>query len=179
MELSNYPCPNKTRYYKIEAIQIPIVYNKYGDHDPDGLLYMLKKDAGRIRQKAFELFDQEIPQPCDEVIPLVIRANLGDRIIISFSHSLNRPLSIHVQGLEYDVQTSDGANVGYNKDSTGAFVIAWKMEAAYCLMAPLYHHFARLRIVLFLLKRIKCIPAIPILSMEQLEKHLYNFHLAS
>lgn len=127
MELSAYPCPNKSRHYEIEAIQIPIVYNKYGDHDPDGLLYVLKKDAKRIRKKAIELFNQDIPQPCDEVVPLVIRANVGERIIISFSHSLNRPLSIHVQGLDYDVQTSDGANVGYNKDTTttGQITYTW------------------------------------------------------
>lgn len=118
MELCHYPCPNKTRYYEIEAIRLPIVYNKYGDHDPDGLLYVLKKDANRIKKKALELFEQDIPQPCDEVVPLVIRANVGERVIITFSHSLNRPLSIHVEGLDYDVQTSDGANVGYNKDST-------------------------------------------------------------
>ena len=36
----------------------------------------------------------------------------------AFSHSLNRALSIHVQGLRYEVQTSDGASVGYNRDST-------------------------------------------------------------
>lgn len=45
MELWNYPREQKTRLYEIEAIQIPIVYNGYGDHDPDGLLYVLKKDA--------------------------------------------------------------------------------------------------------------------------------------
>lgn len=77
MELSDYPCPNKSRHYEIEAIQIPIVYNQYGDHDPDGLLYVLKKDADRISKKAIELFNQDIPQPCDEVVPLVIRANVG------------------------------------------------------------------------------------------------------
>lgn len=43
---------------------------------------------------------------------------MGDKIVISFSHSLNRALSIHVQGLKYDVQTSDGASVGFNRDST-------------------------------------------------------------
>lgn len=118
MELCNYPCPDRTRYYEIEAIQIPIVYNKYGDHDPDGLLYVLKKDAERIREGALRNFNQEIPQPYEEVMPLVIRANVGEKIIIQFSHSLNRSLSIHVQGLEYDVQTSDGASVGFNKDST-------------------------------------------------------------
>lgn len=118
MELCNYPCPCKERHYEIEAIQIPIVYNKYGDHDPDGLLYVLKKDAERIRNGAIKNFNQEIPQPYEEVMPLVIRANVGEKIIISFSHSLNRDLSIHVHGLDYDVQTSDGSNVGYNKDST-------------------------------------------------------------
>lgn len=118
MELCNYPAPVKTRFYEIEAIEIPIVYNKYGDHDPNGLLYVLKKDSGRIREGAIRNFSQEIPQPYEEVKPLVIRANKGDEVVISFSHSLNRPLSIHVHGMEYNVQTSDGANVGFNKDST-------------------------------------------------------------
>lgn len=118
MELCNYPCLNKIRYYEIEAIEIPIVYNKYGDHDPNGLLYVLKKDANQIRQSAIRNFNQEVPQPYEEVMPLVIRANVGEKIVISFSHSLSRSLSIHVQGLDYDVQTSDGASVGFNKDST-------------------------------------------------------------
>ncbi len=118
MELCAYPIQEKTRCYEIEAIEIPIVYNKYGDHDPNGLLYVLKKDAERIKEKALENLRMEIPQPYEEVRPLVIRANVGDKVIIRFSHSLDRPLSIHVQGLQYDVQTSDGASVGYNKDST-------------------------------------------------------------
>lgn len=59
--------------------------------------------------------------------PLVIRANVGDTVKIAFSHSLNRALSIHVQGLRYDVQTSDGASVGFNKDSTtkGHILYTW------------------------------------------------------
>ena len=40
MELCEYPKNAKLREFEIEAIQIPIVYNKYGDHDPDGLLYV-------------------------------------------------------------------------------------------------------------------------------------------
>ena len=77
------------------------------------------------------MFEQEIPQPCEEVMPLVIRGNVGDKIVISFSHSLNRPLSIHVQGLKYDVQTSGGANVGYNKDSTTNHQITYTWYAAH------------------------------------------------
>lgn len=131
MELCNYPTADKTRFYEIEAIEIPIVYNKYGDNDPNGLLYVLKKDADRIRKGALENFSQEIPQPYDEVKPLVIRANAGEKVIISFSHSLNRPLSIHVQGLSYDVQTSDGANVGFNNDSTTKHKITYTWYAAH------------------------------------------------
>ncbi len=117
-ELCEYPVLEKARYYEIEAIEIPIVYNKYGDHDPNGLLYVLKKDADRIREEAIRNYEKEIPQPYEEVRPLVIRANLGDKVMIRFTHSLNRTLSIHVQGLAYDVQTSDGSSVGFNRDTT-------------------------------------------------------------
>lgn len=118
MELCNYPCRSRVSEFDVEAIQIPIVYNQYGDHDLDGLLYVLKEDAERIKRGALRNFNQDIPQPYEEVQPLVIRVNLGDEVKIHFHHSLNRKLSIHVQGMEYDVNTSDGASVGYNQDST-------------------------------------------------------------
>lgn len=118
MELCNYPSAQKCRFYEIEAIEIPIVYNKYGDHDPNGLLYVLKKDAKKVREAALNNFHMTPPQPAKEVKPLVIRANVGDQIKVSFTHSQKRDLSIHVQGLRYDVQTSDGASVGFNKDTT-------------------------------------------------------------
>lgn len=118
MELCCYPDNRRIREFSIEAIQIPIVYNKYGDHDPDGLLYVLEQDAKKIKEQTLLNFQKEVPQPYEEVMPLVIRACLGNEIRIRFRHSLNRRLSIHVQGLSYDVQTSDGANVGFNRDST-------------------------------------------------------------
>lgn len=130
MELCNYPCSIKKRRYEIEAIQIPIVYNRYGDYDPDGLLYVMKKDADRIRAGAIRNFNLDTPQPFEEVMPLVIRANVGEKIEIQFFHSLNRPLSIHVQGLEYDVQKSDGAAVGFNRDSTTMSQITYTWYAA-------------------------------------------------
>lgn len=129
MELCCYPCPIKTRTYDIEAIELPIVYNKYGDHDPNGLIYVLKKDANRIRENALRNFSQKIPQPSPDVVPLVIRANIGETVVIHFSHSLNRPLSLHVLGMDYDVQTSDGADVGYNKDSTTCHRITYTWYA--------------------------------------------------
>ncbi|MGN0291224.1 MAG: multicopper oxidase domain-containing protein, partial [Lachnospiraceae bacterium] len=144
MELCKYPENIRVRTFHIEAIQIPIVYNKYGDHDPDGLLYVLAEDARRIEKGAFENFNQEIPQPYEEVKPLVLRVNQGDEVHICFKHSLKRPLSIHVQGLEYDVQTSDGASVGFNHDSTTSSEIQYvwyaKTEGVY-----LFHDMADAR----------------------------------
>ncbi|MEE1356868.1 MAG: multicopper oxidase domain-containing protein, partial [Clostridia bacterium] len=78
----------------------------------------MKQDSERIQQKARELFNQPVPQPYEEVRPLVIRANVGDTVQINFENKLNCRASIHVQGLSYDVLTSDGANVGFNPDTT-------------------------------------------------------------
>lgn len=118
LELSDYADTGQVRVYDIEAVSLPIVYNKFGDHDPNGLMYVLKQDSVRIQQRARELFDLPTPQPYEEVRPLVIRANVGDTVQINFENKLNRRASIHVQGLSYNVLTSDGANVGFNPDTT-------------------------------------------------------------
>lgn len=118
MELCKYPETGNVRTFHIEAIQIPIVYNKYGDYDPDGLLYVLEEDAERIKREALRRFEMDIPQPYKEVQPLVIRVNRGDTVKVRFRNPLDRRLSIHVQGLSYDVNTADGSSVGYNNDST-------------------------------------------------------------
>ena len=116
--LSDYPDTGQIREYDIEAISLPIVYNQYGDHDPNGLLYVLREDSQRIRKEALRNFRQPIPQPYEGVQPLVIRANLGDTVRIRFFNQLGRRASIHVQGLSNSVLTSDGANVGFNPDTT-------------------------------------------------------------
>ena len=38
-DLSLCPKNKPVRVYHIEAISLPIVYNRFGDHDPNGLLY--------------------------------------------------------------------------------------------------------------------------------------------
>ena len=117
------------REFEIEVISIPIVYNKYGDHDPNGLLYVLKKDAKRIKTKALENFKRVIPQPYKEVRPLVLRANAGDEIVVNLYNSIGRNVSMHVQGLSYDVTTSDGTFVGMNPDTTTSKQITYKWYA--------------------------------------------------
>lgn len=49
--ICDYPDSHIVRTFDIAAISLPIVYNKYVDHDPNGLLYVLKEDADRIERK--------------------------------------------------------------------------------------------------------------------------------
>lgn len=109
---SEYPAARPVRTFDVEAISLPVVYNKYGDHDPNGLMYVLAKDSRRIQKKAREKYCLDPPQPCEEVQPLVLRANVGDEIHNNFRNRLNRRASMHVQGLRCCVLSSDGANVG-------------------------------------------------------------------
>lgn len=105
--------------FNIEAISVPIVYNKYGDYDRDGMMYALSEDVEEIKRDAFEKFNMCPPQPSSKVVPLVIRCHKGDILQINFHNSLSDiRASIHVEGLNYNVLDSDGASVGYNPDTT-------------------------------------------------------------
>lgn len=110
------------RRFEIAAIQKDLPYNRYGDHDPDGLLFVPLKDAENIRRS------RKLP------IPLILRANAGDWIEVTL-HNLfekevpyfgypsvpldlrHRPscrVSLNPQFLRYDPVMSSGLNVGYN-----------------------------------------------------------------
>ena len=67
LELSTYPSPGQLRVYDIGAISLPIVYNKFGDHDPNGMLYVLKQDSERIQREARRRFALPVPQLYEEV----------------------------------------------------------------------------------------------------------------
>lgn len=101
------------RHFDVSAIQVPIVYNKYGDNDPNGLMYVLNDNIETIRQaiKANPLGMVELVQP------LVIRAHQGDTVEIAFTNRLNFPASINIKGLPYKIQQSDGAFVGDNENT--------------------------------------------------------------
>lgn len=108
-------CPADSRrlVYDIVAIEVPIVYNRAGEHDPNGYMYALAEDVPPI----FEQVAANPFTPVELVRPLVVRANAGDCVKVRFENHLPFPASIHIQGVDYDVETADGTAAGYNRGS--------------------------------------------------------------
>lgn len=121
------PCPGKdavVRKYEIAAIQRDIPYNHYGDHDPDGLLFVPLEEADRARDGKY------VPKP------LILRANVGDwievtlhnlfdpdrpvpyfdypRVPLDMEHRPSMRISLNPQFLHYDPVADSGINVGFN-----------------------------------------------------------------
>ncbi len=122
------PCPSKddvVRRYEVVAIQKKLIYNRYGDHDPDGLLFVPKEDVEYV------LSGKYMPKP------LILRANAGDWIEVTLHNAWNPeqpvpyfsypivPLdkeytpsmrvSLNPQFLQYDPACDSGINIGYNE----------------------------------------------------------------
>lgn len=123
-----WPAGTNVRKYEVVAIQKDIIYNDFGDHDPNGLMFVLKEDEEKVLKGIIK------PKP------LILRANAGDGIEVTLTNHLFKPIvqdphpgvpvdapfppsnrvSLHAQLLKYDVLGSDGATVGYNYDQTVA-----------------------------------------------------------
>ncbi|MCA1031112.1 multicopper oxidase domain-containing protein [Bacillus timonensis] len=104
------------RSYHVVAIPIRIVANYFGDHNPNGYMYVLKENEEKVKK----LVKKNPFTPVDLVQPLVIRANDGDVVEILFENKVPFHAGMHFQEADYDVLTSDGANVGFNPDTTVA-----------------------------------------------------------
>ena len=141
------PCPGKddvVRRYEIAAIQTELIYNRYGDYDPDGLIFVSLEDADRV------LSGKCKPKP------LILRANVGDWLEITLHNMWERPVpyfdypkvpldlkhkpsnrvSLNPQFLKYDPISDSGINVGYNpKEQTVGIGESkrylWKAEREY------------------------------------------------
>ncbi|TFE01618.1 multicopper oxidase domain-containing protein [Jeotgalibacillus salarius] len=101
------------RFFHIVAIPIRIVLNQFGDHNPNGMMYVLKENERKVKR----LVKKNPFTPVELVQPLIIRANAGDDIEILFENKLPFPAGIHMEEADYDVMDSDGAEVGFNHSS--------------------------------------------------------------
>ncbi|THV42472.1 multicopper oxidase domain-containing protein [Glycomyces buryatensis] len=115
------------RTYEVVALHVPIVYDGYGDHDRNGMMYTLAENEDELRRVRREFPDpfpdpvadpELVPQPHPLVRPLVLRARVGERLKIRFRNELPQRAGIHTQGVGYDLQTADGGHIGGNHDSS-------------------------------------------------------------
>jgi hypothetical protein len=101
--------------FKVHAIELDIVYNGYGFHDPDGRMYVLEEDKDKVLQKVAQNPGKNVP----EVQPLAIRTNIGQCVEIKFTNDLRKEYaSIHPTGVGLDPNKDDGTFVGFNEDTT-------------------------------------------------------------
>lgn len=114
------------RFFDVVALRVPIAYDAHGDHDRNGMIFALAENEAALRAIDAGWPDpfpnpvdhpELMPKPDPLVRPLVLRAHVGDRVIVNLRNELDRPVGIQPQGVGYDVHVADGGAVGRNPDS--------------------------------------------------------------
>ena len=135
------------RTYDVVAIQMTIWFNVEGDHDHNGLIYVLRRnlplvkylrelakplpdqaELDRLRGPAQAIADEfqvrfpttsaEAKKPHEFVRPLVLRAHHGDVVTVNLENEIEgRAIGLHLVGPGYDVKAHDGSKVGANPPS--------------------------------------------------------------
>lgn len=121
-----FPEGTKVRKYTVAAVQPKIIYNKFGDNDPFGMVFVDYNDAEAVMNGS------KNPEP------FIITINAGEGIELTLVNLMPKNLdvpqfpevpvqepwpysprvSMNTQGAEYDVLGSDGATIGFNPDQT-------------------------------------------------------------
>ncbi|MCW2598860.1 MAG: uncharacterized protein JWM02_689 [Frankiales bacterium] len=119
--LASGPCPADVpqKVYDVQAINVDIPLNRFGDHDPHGRMYVLSSRLADVRQ-------QEASQKVsiglrnDPIQPLVIRANQGDCVAVHYTNNADGgSFGLHIDGLAYSIGQSGDA-IGRNPASNAA-----------------------------------------------------------
>ncbi len=109
-------CATATRTinYSVNAFQLDLPLNGWGDHVPDGLIYALSNPDAQPTIA-------QIKAEPGRATPLTLRAAVGDCIKVHFTNQIAaKRVGMHVDGVAKNVNDSDGAHVGNNPDTTVA-----------------------------------------------------------
>ncbi|MDX6232847.1 MAG: hypothetical protein QOH68_1847, partial [Nocardioidaceae bacterium] len=102
-----------SKTFDVTALDVDIPINRYGDHDPGGKMYTLTSQIAAVRAQAASQ-KVSIGLRDDPIQPLVIRANEGDCVQISFTNTATGGIfGMHIDGLEF-TKASSGDKVGSN-----------------------------------------------------------------
>ncbi len=108
------------RSYDVAAINVDMVLNRFGDHDPTASMYVLESQIPAVRTQ--ERTGEVSPGLRNDAIQaLVIRANVGECLIVNFTNRMtNRDATFNVHGLAHTAANSPG-NVGNNRAGATEF----------------------------------------------------------
>ena len=115
------PCPTRApvKQYDVRAIDVDIPLNRFGDHDPNGKMYVLESQVDEVRAQEAS-GEVQLGLRDDAIQPLVIRANLGDCVEITFTNDASGgDYGVHIDGLAFQ-SASSGDAVGRNSSSAVA-----------------------------------------------------------
>ncbi|MBI3977739.1 MAG: multicopper oxidase domain-containing protein [Chloroflexi bacterium] len=120
------PCPagSPVKQFEVQAIDVDIPLNRFGDHDPKGKMFVLGKNVQAVRDQeqgvgvwASRPGKVSIGLRDDPIQPLVVRANMGDCVEVLFTNNATGgDYGIHIDGLAVQVASSGDA-VGHNPPS--------------------------------------------------------------
>jgi hypothetical protein len=115
------PCPASTplanqKSFDVQTLAIDMPLNRFGDHDPQGVMYALTSQLPAINAELAKPFDKRVSvgEHGDAIQPLVIRANMGDCVRITYRNTLPSAAGLHIDGLSYIPSDSAGDNIGLN-----------------------------------------------------------------
>ena len=121
------PCPigAPLKTFAVSAIDITMMLDRFGDHDPQSQMYVLDSRIADVRaEEAAGRDGLSIGLRDDAIQPLAIRANQGDCVTIDFTNRTTRPApqatdntyGIHIDGLAFE-KNSSGDAIGNNPSS--------------------------------------------------------------
>ncbi|PTL80420.1 cupredoxin [Vitiosangium sp. GDMCC 1.1324] len=91
------------RSYFVAAISVDLPLNAWGDHVPRSFMYVLEEELPAVREKE---------RNAGPLQPLVLRANLGECLVLHFTNRLaDGPAALRIEGLRATVRGSAGGFV--------------------------------------------------------------------
>ncbi len=108
------------RSYDVAAINVDMVLNQFGDHDPTASMYVLESQIPAVRaQEATGEVSSGLRK--DPIQALVIRANVGECLVVNFTNRMtNREATFNVHGLAHTAANSPG-KIGNNRANSTSF----------------------------------------------------------
>jgi FtsP/CotA-like multicopper oxidase with cupredoxin domain len=94
------------RIYALAAVAVDIPLNAHGDHIPQGRMYVLEQALPAVRAQERRPVRARVSPGLgeDPIQPLVLRANLGECLVLSFTNRLaQEAAALHIEGLGFTV----------------------------------------------------------------------------